>query len=94
LIYFGAGALDNCSIFIDVNLFQHLRQETGFGELSIEMPDESTLRDLKKHLYDLHTELYPHLENIMVLMGRKIIVDDDKLQDAATISFLTPMGGG
>jgi len=81
-------------ITISVVLFQHLREKTGVGEMSINLPDESTLRDLKNHLYDLYPGLYSHLENIMVIMGRKIIVDDDKLHDAELISFLTPIGGG
>lgn len=81
-------------IAISVFLFQHLRKKTGVGKISINLPDESTLRDLKIHLYDLYPELYSHLENIMVLMGRKVIVDNDKLNDTEKISFLTPIGGG
>lgn len=79
---------------ISVVLFQNLRDKIGVGEMSFDLPDGSTLRDLKNHIYSLHPKLNSHLENILVLMGKKIIVDNDLLQNGTTISFLTPIGGG
>jgi molybdopterin converting factor small subunit len=81
-------------ITVTVVLFQHLREKIGKGDLTIEMPEGSTLKDLKNRIYGNYPELFPHLENILVLMGKRIIVDQDVIQDAATISFLTPIGGG
>lgn len=81
-------------ITVTIVLFQHLREKIGKGDLTIEMPEGSTLKELKTLIYHYYPGLFLHLDNILVLMGKKIIVDQDIIQDAATISFLTPIGGG
>ena len=38
--------------------------------------------------------LRTHLDNVMILLDGKIVLDEDKLKENASVSFLTPVGGG
>jgi len=79
---------------IKVNLYYHLRQKAGNGCLDIEIQEKSTIGELKKKLESSYPKLRTHLDNVMVLMNRMIVLDDDVIKDKAEISFLTPVGGG
>jgi molybdopterin synthase sulfur carrier subunit len=79
---------------IKVILYYHLKEKAGTGELDYEMPPSSTIRDLKDRLEADYPALRSHLDNIMILMDKKIVLDDDMLKENAQVSFLTPVGGG
>ena len=79
---------------IKVTLYYHLKQKAGTGSLEIEMPESATIADLKKSLEKQYPALRTYLDNIMILMDKKIVLDEDKLKNNAEVSFLTPVGGG
>jgi molybdopterin converting factor small subunit len=79
---------------VTVNLYYHLKEKAGTGQLQLEVPDRTTIKALKSILISKHPALQPHLGNIMVLIGRKIALDEDVIPADAQVSFLTPIGGG
>ncbi|MBM3138521.1 MAG: MoaD/ThiS family protein [Chloroflexi bacterium] len=79
---------------VTVKLFYHLKEKAGTGEILLDFPDQSNVGDIKNYL-ELHfPQLRSHLDNIMILMDKKIVLDDDQIKEGAEISFLTPVGGG
>lgn len=79
---------------INVTLYYQLKQRAGTGTLAIDMPESSTIKDLRIFLEKEYPSLRTHLDNVMVLMNKKIVLEEDKLFDQAEVSFLTPVGGG
>ncbi len=79
---------------IKVKLFYHLKEKAGTGEVNLDIPATSNIRDIKKELETQYPQLRTQLDNVMVLMDRKIVLNEDPVQENAEISFLTPVGGG
>lgn len=79
---------------IKVKLFYQLKEKAGAGSLDFKLPETSTIKDLKATLEQEYPTLRTYLDNVMVLMDRKIVLDEDQLKDQAEVSFLTPVGGG
>ncbi len=79
---------------IKVTLYYHLKEKAGTGNLELELPDQATIKDLKTLLETKFPTLRTHLDNIMILMDKKIVLDEDKLKENAEVAFLTPVGGG
>ena len=79
---------------IKVTLYYHLKEKAGTGKLELELPDQATIKDLKTLLETKFPTLRTHLDNIMILMDKKIVLDEDKLKENAEVAFLTPVGGG
>ncbi len=75
-------------------LYYHLKQKAGSGNLTCDMPAGSAIRDLKTQLENDYPALRTHLANVMMLMDKKIVLDEDLLKDGAEVAFLTPVGGG
>ena len=81
-------------MIIKVTLYYHLKEKAGTGSIKITLPDRSTIRDLKNNLESQFPNLKTHLDNVMMVMDKKIVLDEDYLKDNAEVAFLTPVGGG
>ena len=79
---------------IKISLYYHLKEKAGTGSLELEVKNLSTIKDLKQQLEAKFPSLRIHLDNVMMLMDGKIVLNEDKLKENANISFLTPVGGG
>jgi molybdopterin synthase sulfur carrier subunit len=79
---------------IKVLLYYHLKEKAGTGSLELEVKRLSTIKDLKHQLETKFPALITQLDNVLMLMDGKIVLDEDKLIENANISFLTPVGGG
>jgi molybdopterin converting factor small subunit len=79
---------------IKVTLYYHLKEKAGTGSVDIALPDRSTIRDLKSILESRFPTLKTHLDNVMMVMDKKIVLDEDFVKDNAEVAFLTPVGGG
>ena len=79
---------------IIVTLYYHLKEKAGIGEVNLEVDDHTTIKDIKQILEKTYPPLRTHLDNVMVLMDQKIVLDEDLIQPDANIAFLTPVGGG
>jgi len=81
-------------INIDISLYYHLRLKAGVGTISLSMPAGITIKGIKHILEEKYPALITHLDNVMILMGKKIVLDEDILNEDTKIAFLTPIGGG
>jgi len=81
-------------INIDISLYYHLRQKAGVGTISLSVPTGITIKEVKQILEEKYPALITHLDNVMILMGKKIVLDEDTLLQNTKIAFLTPIGGG
>lgn len=79
---------------IKVTLYYHLKEKAGTGKLKFDLPEATTIKDLKSQMEKDFPALRTHLDNIMILMDNKIVLDEDRLKDNAEVAFLTPVGGG
>ncbi len=79
---------------IKITLYYHLKEKAGTGSLDISLPEQSTIKDLKQLLENRFPALRTHLDNVMILMDKKIVLDEDGIKDNSEIAFLTPVGGG
>ena len=79
---------------ITVKLYYHLKDKAGTNQINLEIPENSTIKELKILLIKNYPALQSQLDNIMMLINQKIVLDEDKIPQNAQISFLTPIGGG
>jgi len=79
---------------ISVNLYYHLKDKAGTNLINLEVPENSTIKELKIILIQNYPALLSQLDNILTLINQKIAVDEDKIPLNAQVSFLTPIGGG
>lgn len=79
---------------IHIRLYYHLKEKAGIDRFNLEVEEHTTVRDLKEILEEKYPTLRTHLDHIMVLMDRKIVLDEDLLTNNSEIAFLTPVGGG
>jgi len=79
---------------IKIKLFYHLKEKAGIGVINLDIPEKSTIGDIKNTLEFQYPQLRTHLDNVMILMDQKIVLDDDQITEGAEVSFLTPVGGG
>jgi molybdopterin synthase sulfur carrier subunit len=79
---------------ITVNLYYHLKEKAGTNQINLELPENSTIKELKVLLIHDYPALQSQLDNIMMLINQKIALDEDKIPQNAQVSFLTPIGGG
>jgi molybdopterin converting factor small subunit len=81
-------------IKVKVLLFATIRSIIGQKKLEIELPEGSTVRDLKNRI----TEIYPHagqaMESMLTSVNRIFSDDDTCLNDQAEIAFFPHISGG
>ncbi len=81
-------------MIVHIRLYYHLKQKTGIDRFNMQVNQKTTIANLKEILVEKYPALRTHLDNIMVLMDQKIVLDDDFVMEGAEIAFLTPVGGG
>ncbi len=81
-------------INLEISLFYHLRQKAGASPIYLSVPHGTTVQQVKDILEKEYPQLTTHLDNVMILKGKQIILEDSSLNEDASISFLTPIGGG
>jgi molybdopterin converting factor small subunit len=81
-------------INIDISLYYHLRLKAGVGTILLSVPVGITIKEIKHILEEKHPALITHLDNVMILMNKKIVLDEDTIHQNTKIAFLTPIGGG
>ena len=79
---------------IQIRLYYHLKHKAGVDQVRLDLVEGMTVADLKTILIKQYPALHSHLENILVLMDQKIVLDGDLLNDNSEIAFMTPVGGG
>jgi molybdopterin converting factor small subunit len=81
-------------ITVQVLFFATIRSIIGLKKMEIELPEGSTVRDLKDRI----TDLYPHadqaIESMLTSVNRIFSDEDTCLIDQAEIAFFPHISGG
>jgi len=81
-------------INLERSLFYHLKQKAGASPLFLRVPSGTTVQEVKEILEAEYPRLTTQLDNVMILKGKEIVLEEDVLTEDTKISFLTPIGGG
>jgi molybdopterin converting factor small subunit len=81
-------------INLEISLFYHLKQKAGVSPVYLRVPMGTTVQQVKDILENEYPRLTTQLDNVMILKGKQIVLEDAVLDEDAKISFLTPIGGG
>jgi len=81
-------------INLEISLFYHLRQKAGKSPVFLSIPEGTSIQEVKNILEKEYPRLTTQLDNVMILKGKEIILEEEILTEDAKISFLTPIGGG
>lgn len=79
---------------INVNLYYHLKEKAGASCIELDVEESTTISEVKTILEEKFPQLQTHLDNIMILMNQRIMLEEDSVVPDANIAFLTPVGGG
>jgi len=79
---------------LEISLFYHLKQKAGVGTVTLTIPAGTTIHHVKEILEKQYPPLTTHLDNVMILKGKKIILEEESINEDTKIAFLTPIGGG
>ena len=91
----GSGASEaRDTIQVTVIFFAALRSITGHGRLTLELPQGSTVGDLKRLLLERWPDLKLSLQGIVVSIGEHTAEDDEVLPDGAQVGLFHPIAGG
>ena len=81
-------------INLEISLFYHLRQKAGASPVYLSVAEGTTVQQVKDILENEYPRLTTQLDNVLILKGKEIILEDHVLNEDTKISFLTPIGGG
>ncbi|WP_166831971.1 MoaD/ThiS family protein [Thalassoroseus pseudoceratinae] len=79
---------------LSVRVFARARDIVGADTISVELPDSSTVTDLKTALAQQHPGLEPLAANLHVAIGNDYATDDHTLTASDDIAVFPPVSGG
>lgn len=89
-----AEILSKTTLMIKVLFFATFRERAGVREAVLDLPNQSTVADLKKRLGQEFPALSNHLETALVAVNREFAFDDELLPDEAEAAVFPPVSGG
>jgi hypothetical protein len=81
-------------INLEICLYYHLKQKAGVGSIPLSVQKGISIKEVKNTIEEMYPILITHLDNVMVLLDKKIVLDEDTIENDAVVTFLTPIGGG
>jgi molybdopterin converting factor subunit 1 len=82
------------SVQVPVRLFALAKERAGRGELTIEVPDGSTVGDVKRALVDLIPALGPLVPNLLIAVDAEYASDDQTIAPGLEVAVIPPVSGG
>lgn len=79
---------------IKVLLFASLKERAGVNTLTIELPADARVLDLKKTLAEKYPNLAPALDSALVSLNLEFAFDDDLIPSEAEAALFPPVSGG
>jgi len=74
--------------------FATLKELAGQKSMSLELPSDARVRDLKDRLAAEIPALKPHLGSVLVSINQEYAFDSDSIPDGAEIALFPPVSGG
>src|SRR4030095_11148525 len=79
---------------VAVKLFGWIREAVGEKELSVELPDGASARDLRRRLADRYGVFDRFGDRLAVSVQLEVVPLDTTLRDGDEVAFLPPVSGG
>jgi molybdopterin converting factor small subunit len=79
---------------LNVKLFAAARQLAGADQLTVDLPEGSTVSDLRYRLAMEHPDLAPLLPHVLFAIGSEYVGDSKPLADALELACIPPVSGG
>ena len=79
---------------IHVQFYAQLRDLTAEHESDIDLPEESTVRDLLEKIYSQTPSLRSHDKSILIGAGVEFVDRNYKLKPGEEIAIMPPVQGG
>src|SRR3954451_11171758 len=79
---------------ITVRLFAMLRQQAGWRERELEMPEGATIADVWQQLANETPALAPQREIVRFALNREYTSRDQPLTDGDELALIPPVAGG
>ncbi|MGB2963268.1 MAG: MoaD/ThiS family protein [Anaerolineales bacterium] len=81
-------------ITVQVLFFATIRSIIGLKKMEIELPEGSTVRDLKTRIAELYPQADQAIESMLTSVNRIFSDEDTCLFDQAEIAFFPHISGG
>lgn len=79
---------------LSVRLFARARDLAGADSVTVELPEEASVADLKSALQNQHESLAPIVPHLLVAIGTDYADDSTNLDASAEVSCFPPVSGG
>ena len=77
-----------------VKLFAILREKAGTSELTLELPEDSTVADLLKEINQRYPTLLEGASHTMVAVNTEYARESHPLHDGDEVALIPPVSGG
>lgn len=81
-------------MLLNIRLFARAKDLAGSETISVEVPDEATVGDLRSALHEQFPTLEPIIPNLHVAIGTDYANDTATLDKSQSISCFPPVSGG
>lgn len=86
--------MSDAMLTIKLLFFATLRDRTGMRATEIEIPEGTTIQELKSRLTERFSGIGPTLETALMSINREFAFDHDVIPDGAEIAIFPPVSGG
>lgn len=81
-------------MLLNIRLFARARDLAGSETISVEVPDQANVGDLRSSLREQHPSLEPVITNLHIAIGTDYADDAASLDESQSISCFPPVSGG
>ncbi len=81
-------------INITVLFFANLREIIGKKEISLEIPEGTTVKEFKIIIGETYPEISPALDSTLISVNKEFGFDGDVLPKEAQVALFPPVSGG
>jgi molybdopterin converting factor small subunit len=81
-------------INITVLFFANLREIIGKKEISLEIPEATSVKEFKTIIGEVYPDLIPALDSTLISVNKEFGFDDDLLPKNAQVALFPPVSGG
>jgi molybdopterin synthase catalytic subunit len=81
-------------IQITLLFFANLRELTGMKQTSIDLPEQTTVQQLKEIVAESFPEISPALGTVLVSVDKEFAFDEDLIPEGAQVALFPPVSGG
>jgi MoaE-MoaD fusion protein len=79
---------------VTVLFFASLKELTGVKEITLDLPANSTISDIKNVLVEKYPRLEPALGSALISVNREFAFEEETIPDRAEVALFPPVSGG